>query len=547
MIRKLIFLFLLLCVGKSALANYAKYNTDSLMSVLDKIISSKMILETNKQLSIERHLYSYRNAADELEEFHECSILFDRYCKYKLDSAFYYAKQKLKLAEHIGNKDSIAYSMMNVADGLKGLGHFKEALDLLHSIPKSDFVSNCQYYYYLLHSVTLSIASGTISPVEKRALNKELRQYRDSIDAVNPKGSLGAIINRAEMLKSDGRFSDAVKMLEDLQSNARSEIYEFAIYWTSLASVYQFIGNVEAAKGCYINAAIIDLKKCVKSYTSLQDLAMLLYSEGDVDHAYKYITRAMEDIIESNSRSRLIQVSEYMPIITSAYSKKQQEIHGRNITFGMILIFLVLLLAAETVALYKRNRHLKHYNFMLDAKNEELVTLNERLTSLNDKINKTNHQLSDANKIKEEYIALLFIICSEYIDDFEHYRISLTHKLKTNQIDEVKKMVNKNLMLASLKEFFKKFDTIFLDLFPNFVEEFNNLLKPEARITLKEGELLTPELRIYALVRLGINESTRIANLLHYSLQTVYNYRMKIRNRALIPKNKFVEAVQNLC
>ena len=531
-----------------------RYNTDSLLEVLDRVVDDKASYEAKKRQSINRHLYSLASSADEIEEYTECSALFARYRKYALDSALHFAFRLHDIACRMGNADTIAISMMNIADGLKGLGRFNAALDTLHSIPRSDFVTSSPYYYHLLHSVTLSLATEAVDPATKKAYNKRLRELRDTIAIVNPPHSLGAIINQAEILKSDGNFAQAARMMEEAQETLKEEIGDYAIYWASLAGIYEFLGESEAAKGCYIKTSIIDLSNCVKTYTSLQDLAMLLYIQGDIEHAYRYITRAMEDIIESNARSRLVQVSEYMPIITSAYSRKQQEIHTKSLIFGIVLVMLALVLAAEAVALYRRNESLKSASASLDAKNEELTALNGRLTALNEqlhctneRLNSTNERLTDANKIKEEYIAQLFIICSQYIDEFDHYRTSLSHKLKARQVDEVKKMIDKNLMSASLKEFFRKFDTIFLDLFPTFIEEFNALLQPDAHITPKEGELLTPELRIFALVRLGISDSARIASLLHYSLQTVYNYRMKIRNRSTVPKGKFAETVQRLC
>lgn len=526
-------------------ASTIKYNNDSLILILDNMLKDKAKYEMKKQQRIARHLYCIRNAADDKTMFNEYSTLYEIYRKYKLDSAFYYAQLKLDVAIKIGNPDSIYHSKMNVADGLKGLGRFDEALAILHSIPKTEYVKNCEYYYYLLHSITLSLSSSTFSQNEKKTYNRKLRNCRDSIALVNPPNSVGAIVNQAEILKMNGDFRAARKLLESVQDS--SSIDSNAIYWVSLADIYKYLGDTEKEKYCLLKGSIIDIRACVKTYTSLQDLAMLLYSEGDIDRAYKYITRALEDIIESNARSRLTQVAEYMPIITTAYALRQQDAHNRDTIYKISLCLLSLFLATALLFLYKRNKKLTIIRRKLDTKNEQLTQLNDKLTQLNANLNDVNLRLSDSNKIKEEYIAQLFNICSSYIDDMEQYRISLLRKVKAGKDEEMRKALNTSITTANLKDFFHKFDVIFLDLFPTFIESFNKLLQPDAIITPKEGELLTPEPRIYALVRLGINDSTKIANFLHYSSQTVYNYRMKIRNKAVVPKDQFVMNVQNLC
>ena len=296
---------------------------------------------------------------------------------------------------------------------------------------------------------------------------------------------------------------------------------------------------MEAEIYCLTMGAIIDKRNSVKTYTSLQDLALMLNDEGDTDRAYKYITCAIEDIMNSNARSRLLQVAKYMPIILDAYEQVQEDERNARIFYYIIVSILVIILVVILLVLSKRNRKLIEVRRKLDAKNKELVSLNEDLKDV-------NGRLGESNKIKETYIAQLFNICSGYIDDMEKFRVSLSRKVKTGQMADIKAAVSSPVTTDALKDFFKKFDVIFLDLFPTFVEDFNKLMQPGSEIIPKEGECLTPELRIYALVRLGINDSTKIASFLHYSSQTVYNYRMKVRNKAVVPKDKFVKAVQNL-
>lgn len=517
----------------------AAFNTDSLLTVLDNIIRDKGKYESLKQQSISRHKERLANTQNDIEKFKECGSLFFEYRTYKLDSAMYYALKRVHIAEDLGNKDSLSVAKMNESDGLKGLGKYNEGLALLNSLPRDAFTANNPYYYHLFHSITLSLSKNAYYEDEVSFYNKKLRALRDTITVVNKAGTTGYIINLGELLKLDGKYDEALELMLGYMKNNPKEVEHNATYLCSIADIYKYMGNKDAQKYYLTLGAIEDKRACVKTYTSLQSLASLLFNEGDTERAYNYITCALEDVISCNARSRLVQVAEYMPIINSAYSRQQKEAEDRKTIFIVILTPLLVLLVVILYFLYKRNRKLHFTRLALDRKNEELINVNDNLNLL-------NSRLKESNKIKEVYIAQLFNICSGYIDNIEKYRLSLSRKLKSGKEAEVAKLLNTSQSAEQLKEFFHNFDMIFLDLFPNFVESFNGLLQPGEQIVLKEGELLNPELRIYALVRLGINDSTKIASFLHYSSQTVYNYRLRVRNKAKVSKEEFVELVKNL-
>lgn len=208
------------------------------------------------------------------------------------------------------------------------------------------------------------------------------------------------------------------------------------------------------------------------------------------------------------------------------------------------ILIVVAFLAAVILGIllwfiYSRNKHLAMMHRELAANNEKLQSLNARLEEL-------NHDLVESNLIKEEYIGQLFNLCSSYINDAEKNRIRILGKLKSGKNKEVQEQLDQSTMKEDLSKLFYNFDMIFLELFPDFIERFNALLRPGEHIEVKGDNLLSPELRIYALVRLGINDSVKIASFLHYSPQTVYNYRMKTRNRSDLPKEEFVSRVRRL-
>ena len=241
----------------------------------------------------------------------------------------------------------------------------------------------------------------------------------------------------------------------------------------------------------------------------------------------------------SNARSRLSLVGEYLPIITTAYEQKQHSSATRRNILIAVSLLAAIILGILLWAIYKRNKHLAMMHNELAANNDKLQSLNSRLEEL-------NRELVESNMIKEEYIGQLFNLCSSYINEAEKNRIRILGKLKSGKSKEVQQQLDESTIKEDLSQLFYNFDMIFLELFPDFIDRFNALLRPGEQIEAKGDNLLSPELRIYALVRLGINDSVKIASFLHYSPQTVYNYRLKTRNRSDLPKEEFIARVRRL-
>lgn len=267
---------------------------------------------------------------------------------------------------------------------------------------------------------------------------------------------------------------------------------------------------------------------------------MLLFQEGDIARAYNYISCSLEDVNFGKARYRIVDIAEYLPIIKAANDARVKMDEERVLFFFLILSALLITLVVAFFFIRKKNSNLLKVKQSLAEQNIRLQEMAENLIRMNGEIKESNH-------IKEEYIGLLFNICSEYIYKQENNRKALLKIVNTGSMADISKMLNNQYSTSEdFKLFINKFDTIFLSIFPDFVDSFNALLKEEERVKVKEGELLTPELRIYALIRLGINDNSKIANFLHYSLQTVYNYRMKMRNKAFIPGKDLAVQVQKL-
>lgn len=517
----------------------AVYNTDSLLNVLDAVIDSTACYEGRLHSRLGKYRAEYESASDLSLKMRVSSCLFMQYRRFRVDSAMYYALERVKMARQMGNADSIAVSRINEADAMKRLGRFADAKSILDALAHNEFLRHNRYYYEVCFSTINAMVKTAISEEERMAMKELCCAYRDSVGMVNADNDFDVRINKAEVLKRDGRIDEALQVLLEAGRIYQNEIKHDAIYWAVLAETYAEKGNLEGTKYGYTMSAIIDKQSCNKTYTSLQNLAALLFKEGDTDRAYRYITLSMSDVKEAHALSRLSLVGEYLPIITTAYDKKQHTAAVHRVQLIVLISVVAMVLGLLLLLLVRRTRK-------LTALRQQLAENNEKLTQLNGALEGMNKELHESNIIKEVYIAQLFNLCSNYIGQMENYRTALISKLKSGRIKEVEKTLAQETTNSQLKSLFKSFDQVFLEIFPNFIENFNSLLKPEERIYPKSGELLSPELRIYALVRLGINDSTKIAEFLHYSVQTVYNYRQKTRNKAIRSRQEFTERVKTI-
>ena len=333
-----------------------------------------------------------------------------------------------------------------------------------------------------------------------------------------------------------------------------SKLYASAAF--SLARCYMDKGDINMYEYWLTNSAISDIVTPLKENLSLQELAMYLFEKDNdnVDRATNYIYCSMEDAQFFNNRLRLIELSGRFSTILSAYTKKinTQKTH---ILYGMIALgLLALLILAAALFIRRQNGQLHRHREELQAKNgqlheqhEEVKLKNEKLELQRVQLSNLNEQLLDTN-LKREGLAKIYIdLCAKYIDRLKKYQTLVRRKIKANQVQELlSTMSSSRISEEDAAAFMNRFDKAFLDLYPTFVDELNALLLPENQLVLRQPGTLSPELRIYALIRLGVRESSEIADLLFFSPQTIYNYRSALKAKA-ISKDTFDADVKNLC
>ena len=527
---------------------YAKDNksTDALLREIDGIIKNRQTYGAEKEARIADLKKLLVEAASDEQRYGFCGRLFDEYRAYNLDSSFVYAQRKEELAHRLNKLDYLDDSAMNMAEVMGTTGMYKEALELLGKIDKKtlpDYLYG--YYYHLYRTIYGLMGDYAVTEKAKKEYYRMTDLYRDSLLQINASDSLGHALVMADKYIVHARYDEAIDMLMEYYSKPSLDDHAQAMITYTISEGYRLKGDKQGQKHYLALSAIADLKSAVKEYVSLRKLASLVYEEGDIDRAYNYLKCSLEDATLCNARLRTLEISQVFPIIDQAYQLKtkrqQQEMKVSLICISLLSVFLLVAI----FFVYKQMKKVAAARREVIDTNTLLQELNEELHDSNSQLKEMNHTLSEANYIKEEYIGRYMDQCSTYLDKMDLYRRSLNKIAAAGRVEELYKAIKSSQFLdEELKEFYANFDVTFLQLFPSFVEEFNALLTEPMQP--KPGEQLNTELRIFALIRLGITDSTKIAQFLRYSVTTIYNYRTRVRNKAVGERDEFEAKVMQI-
>lgn len=508
---------------------------DSLLCVLDRTIDQRQVYVDRKEKAIEDLKRQLKTPSVTPEKKYEINKkLLQQYRPYIYDSAVHYAILNMELAEQLGDRIRIAESKINFAFILLTGGMQKEALETLDSIDVADVAGTLAESYYLCYEqcyLHLSVyVAGTM--YEQTYRDKSRMYVRLLAKALSPYSENYFALSRVYF--SNDNLKVAQTLLEELLDRIEPGTHGYAIVTSTLAETYRGSNDdIELREKYLILAAISDFNSAVKEYVALSNLAEMLYYSGDIERAYRYGTISMADANFYNARLRRAELSKTFPILEQAY---KSELNHKNSKLQMFILFISLLaviVIGAFIYIYRQTL--------------ELRKVRRKLLVANDSLSDTNRLLSDANKVKEVYLGRILALCSSYINRLEKYQSMVRNKLSMGKVDEVRTMSNSpDLINYEINEFYNNFDKTLLKLYPDFVEEFNRLLRPEERAAAKEdGATLTPEMRIYALIRLGISDSSSIAKILRYSPNTVYTYRHKAKQKA-VSKDTFEDDIMKI-
>jgi len=512
-----LFVFLLLFTGYI----FAD-NRDDLLNELDRAISMRQFYMDKKENHIDSLRQMLKPDLPIEERYLINNQIYKEYNTYRCDSAMRYVFYNRELADKMDIQKYKDETAINMSMLLSTTGMYRESIDNLRKIDRSRLDSSLLYDYYYISEWTYyeagEYSNDSLYAPEYRRIE---RMYTDSVFSVLKKDTDLYNYYKGKRLLQDGKLEDALNVFLATYPAMKVDTRMYAIITYDIANIYHRFGSQDLYEKFLIMAAISDQVNPLKENLAGQELALYLFRNkpDDLDRAYRYIQCSMEDARFYNNRLRIVQISEKLPIIVQAYQEKSEK-EKSKITFALIAISVLSLITISLLAYaYKQMRIVKNNR-------KEVQQLNNELSLMNNKLNEANHT-------KEEYVSLFIDLCSSYIDKLDKYREMVKRKLVAKQIDDLYKMVNSTRNIEmELDDFFDSFDNAFLKLYPTFIEEFNKLLLPGEMILPKKNELLNRELRIFALIRLGINDSARIASFMRYSSQTVYNNRTKVRNKA---------------
>lgn len=530
-------------------------NLDSLYKVLDEAICHSPQYVAQRRASITRLKTELINAGSDKERYDYSYRLYDEYKAFVNDSAIYYLRQCINLAEQMANPQQAAYCRSKLAYQCSNTGLYNEALFCLRAInPEELDRQTLSTFYKACNHVYSELAfHGKIEDMRKECSEKAL-EYESLMLEILSTDSRDYLQRMEQTCMAQGRLKESLRYNDQWLKKVEVGSHPFAMVAFYRYKEYEMRGDTIQMSRWLAESALADVRNAVMDQGSMWELANLLMKQGDIDRAYRYIGFANECATRFGTRLRSWLISPVVTMIDRQYHAhlEQEQLRTRLFIGAVSLLALLILVSLLYV---NRQRHklavahkdLRDSNVRLSEVNEQLHQSNTQLTQLNNELSTLNIQLSESNHVKEEYVGRFLRQCSLYIDKQDAMRRKVNKMVKNREYDELYNMTRTpESKEKELEELYVNFDDAFLHLFPHFVDDFNALLRPEEQVLPETNGRLSTGLRIFALVRLGISDSSKIADFLHYSVNTIYNYRARIKNGAVANRDHFEEMVRRL-
>ena len=483
-------------------------------------------LKQQKISTIENMLHS--RGVTPLQQYHIYGQLFLEYQPFQFDKAKEMLEHQLEIADQLGDRSLVNDALLNKALIFAMAGFYQEADDVFSMIDFSSLDAGQRVQWYIarqkfLHDYQEYVSTSSIQVPDAANITVYQDKILENTSEEHPLNRHIRILRIIEDKDFERAYHENLDFIESLDKDSRD--YAVQTYWQGY--ICQNLDRTEELMHWWTESAICDIRGAIKDNASLCSIAIQLTDPEDTDRAFRYISISLDDAHYYNAKLRKVQIASTLPWILKAYTDSQaarSRDRSRYLVITICIAFLLLLCSIFSVRLYMKGQKNARE---IRAKNDQLADYYRSVIDAEENIRQTNLDLVEANAAKEEYLGLFLSMCSGYLD-------KLKKNLTRDQFD------------AELKNFYKTFDTSFLSLYPTFVEEFNTLLKEDSRVRIKEGELLSTELRIFALIKLGITQSSHIASLLRYSVNTIYNYRAQVKNAVLEDRENFEEKVRKI-
>lgn len=503
-----------------------------MLEALDRTIAERDIYERIKRERIDSIKAGIRSDTTDSLKYEIYDRLFDEYYQYDIDSAIFYARKKLSVAQRAGaertRNERIIDAEMDIADRYALSGMYLEASEIMNEMdPESMPRQLMLRYLQISNNLYGNMARMSDDPLVKADYIRKRDSFRNELYRNLSDDDLFKLYVWSDIEIDNGNATMILDSLLSVRSSGRLDVHERAIvsYIASIAS--RMCGRNSEAIALLAESAANDLQTPVNEYKSLYELAELLYREGDINRAYRYVNQSIKDAVAANASINAQAINSMLPLITETYDIRM---HSRRTQLYIILFVISALLLSLVVAVqYMIRSHRKVA--VANARLKEYVSL-----------------LQESNDIKEQYLGIYLDMCSDYIAGLERYRSKLRRAAKEGGFGEVMENLKSTEFIdKELEGFYVRFDESFLALFPDFVERLNTLLQEDKRFDARgKNGILTTELRVAALIRLGVTDSTRIAHFLRRSVSTIYNYRVKMRNSAVSGREDFEKQIMSI-
>lgn len=524
---------------------YVKGDNNQLYKQLDAALAQRAHYVELKEKSLNEIKQGAKYVTSNEDKLKLYEQLANDYKAYEYDSAMAYVNKGLILAHKSNNILYYKIFQLSQTRLLITRGFYAEAKEILQKIEPQEDPRDYQFlYYYTLYELYLNWAAYCENNEFSKNYNQLKVYYLKKAIVLSPKkdafyyyltGVLYYFSNNPNKSKAILYYKKALNM-----EKPDSRLHAITAF--SLSKVYQNSNNLELMEHYLIVSAISDITSATKENVALQDVALFIYKHKtrSLKKAQEYINLSLEDAFLYNNRLRRIEISSKLQLITNAYTDDIKT--ANRLLYVALFIIILLLLGVVLISLFIRKK-----NRLLKQKKDKITATSAKMEILNGQLHLINDELKDTNQKRERLVKVYIDLCYKNIERNQKLRTLAVRKIKANQSKELLSLLSSSSSTEKEnKEFLTEFDKAFLSLYPTFVTELNQQLTESAHIQLKENGEMPPILRVCALLRLGITESSKIAGILSYSPQTVYNYRSILKNNA-IDKEHFEENILKLC
>ena len=503
---------------------------------LDSLIAKQPHIIAEKEARLAQMKAGLAHESNPRGRFGALKRLYEEYSAYQYDSANAYVNQCISLAQSMGDASLLNESRLNLAHILSTACLMDKAHQTLSQIDTTLLSPEQLILYHRTRTDLLIYQAEYMQGTQyvEEYVRQLVDERRAAIMTNVPHDDVNYMLTLAETLADDRKPEQAIELLERLLPNYHSGERLYSIITSTMSFHYSQMGEKGKQMEYLIKSAESDLEGCIRENTSLRTIADLLFDEGDIDRAYRYMRVAVDDANFYGTRLRNIQSSHIVPKILDAYQTKQERNHRNMMWLLGIISVIALLLVGGVIAIYQLLKRYRRLNEQKRAINEQLHQVNVQLSDTVEQLHESNGLLREREKLKEEYIARFLTLSSRFVDRGEEQRKALYRLYRDRKTEDLaRELKSTHFGNENAQLFYENFDNAFLNIFPNFVDEVNKLLQEDGKIEVKQGRRLTTESRVLALIRIGITDNQSIAAILRASLTTIYTYRSKLKARAI--------------